>query len=46
MSVHAETLRIQIEEMGDQHVMTSIETPLREDAFEMDDAEKIDLIEY
>ncbi|MFY7708340.1 MAG: GTP cyclohydrolase I FolE [Flavobacteriales bacterium] len=45
MSVHAETLRIQIEEMGDQHVMTSIETPLREDAFEMDDAEKIDLIE-
>jgi GTP cyclohydrolase I len=45
MSVHAETLRIQIEEMGDQHVMTSIETPLREDAFEMSDAEKIDQIE-
>jgi GTP cyclohydrolase I len=45
MSVHAETLRIQIEEMGDQHVMTSIETPLREDAFVMSDAEKIDRIE-
>lgn len=45
MSVHAETLRIQIDEMGDQHVMTSIETPLREDAFKMSDAEKIDQIE-
>jgi GTP cyclohydrolase I len=45
MSVHAETLLIQIDEMGDQHVMTSIETPLREDAFEMSDAEKIDQIE-
>jgi GTP cyclohydrolase I len=45
MSVHAETLRIQIEEMGDQHVMTSIETPLREDAFKMSDAEKINQIE-
>lgn len=40
MSVHAETLLIQIEEMGDQHVMTSIETPMRKDAFVMSDQEK------
>lgn len=45
MSVHAETLLIQIEEMGDQHVMTSIETPMRKDAFVMSDQEKKEKIE-
>lgn len=45
MSVHAETLRISIDEMGDQHVMTSIETPLRDDAFALTDNEKILQIE-
>ncbi len=45
MSVHADTLLIQIEEMGDQHVMTSVETPLREDAFSISDEEKVELIE-
>lgn len=45
MSVHAETLRISIDEMGDQHVMTSIETPLRDDAFALTDNEKIQQIE-
>jgi GTP cyclohydrolase I len=36
---------IQIDEMGDQHVMTSIETPLRDDAFLLSDEEKIAQIE-
>lgn len=39
-----EKLAISIEEMGDMHVMTSIETPLREDAFSMDDELKMELI--
>ncbi|AFL82865.1 GTP cyclohydrolase I [Belliella baltica DSM 15883] len=34
-----------IDEIGDEHVGTSFETPLREDAFEMDDELKIELIE-
>jgi len=33
------------EELGEEHVGTSFETPLREDAFEMDDDLKIELIE-
>jgi len=33
------------EEMGDAHVGSSFETPLREDAFEMDDDLKMELIE-
>jgi GTP cyclohydrolase I len=31
--------------IGDEHISTSLETPLREDAFEMTDALKIDLIQ-
>lgn len=34
-----------IEEIGDQHLFTSFETPLREDAFALNDATKIELIE-
>ncbi len=34
-----------IEEIGDQHVATSYETPLREDAFLLDDDTKIEMIE-
>jgi GTP cyclohydrolase IA len=34
-----------VEEMGDLHISTSIETPLRPDAFELDDETKIELIE-
>ncbi len=34
------------EEMGEDHVMASIETPLRKDAFEMDDKTKIKKIEH
>lgn len=40
-----ELIAIQIEEMGDQHVMTTIETPMREDAFLLSDEEKIEEIE-
>ncbi|WP_300434050.1 GTP cyclohydrolase I FolE [Christiangramia sp.] len=34
----------EIEEMGDAHVASSANTPLREDAFELSDEEKINLI--
>jgi len=34
----------QIEHIGDNHITTSIETPLREDAFELSDEEKIEQI--
>jgi GTP cyclohydrolase I len=34
-----------IDEVGDEHIGTSHATPMREDAFEMDDGLKIDLIE-
>jgi len=34
-----------IEELGDMHIGTSLETPLRSDAFERDDDLKIELIE-
>ncbi|MEY2764483.1 MAG: hypothetical protein RLZZ205_907, partial [Bacteroidota bacterium] len=34
-------LKIQIDEIGDQHVMTSIETPMRADAFDLSAEEKI-----
>ncbi len=39
------TLDSKHDELGDSHVATSIETPLREDAFEMSDDEKKHLIE-
>lgn len=35
-----------IEEMGDNHVSTSIDTPLREDAFVLSDEEKMKKIEF
>ena len=34
------------EEIGDEHIMTSVDTPMRENAFEMRDDEKIAQIEY
>jgi GTP cyclohydrolase I len=37
--------RASFEEIGDEHVGTSLQTPLREDAFEMDDDLKVELIE-
>ena len=41
----ANELLKQWEEMGDSHISVKQETPLREDAFEMDDDLKIELIE-
>lgn len=38
-------ISITIDEIGDNHVMTSTDTPLRPDAFELDDELKIELIE-
>lgn len=38
-------IKVSIDEIGDNHVMTSIDTPLREDAFKLDDDLKIELIE-
>ncbi|TAF03315.1 MAG: GTP cyclohydrolase I FolE [Runella slithyformis] len=35
-----------IDQMGDDHALTSYDTPLREDAFEMSDAEKMAKIEH
>ncbi len=40
-----ETLDILIDEMGDNHVSTSVDTPMRADAFELSDEEKIKAIE-
>ncbi len=36
----------EIEEIGDNHVATSTDTPLREDAFDMPDDEKMDKIDF
>lgn len=41
MTSQAPTLRISIDEMGDEHVMTSVDTPLRPDAFDKSDEQKI-----
>lgn len=38
------TIDISIDEMGDEHICTSVETPLRPDAFLLSDEEKIDAI--
>ena len=38
------TINISIDEMGDEHISTSVETPLRADAFLLSDEEKIDAI--
>ena len=37
--------RASFEEIGEEHVGTSLQTPLREDAFKMDDDLKVELIE-
>ncbi len=34
-----------IDEIGDEHISTSYDTPLRPDAFELNDSEKMDIIE-
>lgn len=35
----------EIEELGDMHIATSVDTPLRDDAFDRNDNEKIELIQ-
>lgn len=35
-----------IDEIGNNHIMTSLETPMKADAFDMDDSEKIDKIKH
>ena len=39
-----DTLENQFEELGNDHISTSEDTPLRSDAFDLDDAEKIECI--
>lgn len=41
----SEDLLREIEEMGDGHIWSSIETPMREDAFALTDEEKIQIIQ-
>ena len=41
-----DTLILTDEEIGDDHIMTSVETPMHADAFHMSDAEKMAKIEY
>tara|TARA_Y100000588_G_scaffold278521_1_gene295152 strand:+ start:510 stop:1217 length:708 start_codon:yes stop_codon:yes gene_type:complete len=41
----SEELLKEVDEIGDNHIMTSIETPMRPDAFEMSNEEKIEKIE-
>ncbi len=45
LNTRREISSLKVEEIGENHVATSIDTPLREDAFELDDQTKIDLIE-
>lgn len=44
-NIKNEKILISDEEIGDNHILTSINTPLREDAFHIDDDLKIELIE-
>jgi GTP cyclohydrolase I len=37
--------QLTIDEIGDEHISTSYDTPLRPDAFELTDSEKMDIIE-
>jgi predicted house-cleaning noncanonical NTP pyrophosphatase (MazG superfamily) len=43
-SVSDQHIDILIDELGDEHVSTSVDTPLRADAFELSDDEKIEKI--
>lgn len=39
-------IRFTDDEIGDEHIMTSVDTPMREDAFDLSDDEKMAQIEY
>jgi len=45
LNLEAEVNKVTAENIGDDHVGTSFDTPLRPDAFELDDELKIELIE-
>jgi GTP cyclohydrolase IA len=45
MTTQAPQISVAIDELGDHHVMTSVDTPLRADAFHLSDEEKIARIE-
>ena len=41
---HAEMIELlDPHELGDEHVMTSVETPMREDAFMLTDEDKVEI---
>jgi GTP cyclohydrolase I len=44
-SIENQLLLNEIDEMGDMHIATSVDTPLRDDAFDLSDNEKIELIQ-
>ena len=45
ISLNTQDLNMDFDILGDQHIGTSLETPLRDDAFDMPDELKIRLIE-
>lgn len=44
-SIENQLLLNEIDELGDMHIATSVDTPLRDDAFDLNDNEKIELIQ-
>lgn len=46
LSIDDDVLTLTDEEIGDDHIMTSVETPMHEGAFDLTDEEKMDNIAY
>ncbi len=44
-SIENQLLLNEIDELGDMHIATSVDTPLRDDAFDLNDNEKIEIIQ-
>ncbi len=44
-SIENQLLLNEIDELGDMHIATSVDTPLRDDAFDLNDNQKIELIQ-
>ena len=44
-SIENQLLLNEIDELGDMHIATSVDTPLRDDAFDLNDNEKIEFIQ-
>src|SRR5690606_15728246 len=45
LNTRRQVSKLTIDEAGENHIATSVDTPLREDAFELNDETKINLIE-